>query len=66
MSDEIEIKKQEDESELTEDQLDETAGGVQVEASGDTIVEYGTIVMEFKAEPKSKDWIKRLKDQYDG
>ena len=55
MSDEIEIKKQEDESELTEDQLDETAGGVQVEASGDTIVEYGTIVMEFKAEPKSKD-----------
>lgn len=27
---------------------------------------YGTIDMEFKAEPKSKDWIDRVKVQYEG
>lgn len=27
---------------------------------------YGTISMTFKVEPKSKDWINRVKDQYEG
>ena len=70
MSDETEIKKKEDESELSEDQLDEAAGGVQLEeaSANNTVIlaDYGTILSQFTMEPESKDWIERLKDQYDG
>jgi len=45
---------------------DTTIAGNQYGTDTCHVDNYGTITMTFKCEPKSKDWIQRVKDQYEG
>ena len=46
--------------------VDPDSAGDQYQTDTCHVDEYGTISMAFKVEPDSKDWIDRVKDQYEG